>query len=410
MKHSKRALPAAQSAHLCRESLTGEGGGRPARTPFQRSSPRVDRSAQTPRGTPPQRSTHPGGGLFSKLLELVGVPVVIRRVHFAEHVKPSYPTSSRTGGSENASPRTRHHSTVEIVHQRVRIEHADTTDGGEREHVQSPIEAQSLPLSNSTRTGVQRTLSGERAARARDFRITSPTLPNERASGAPAELSPEPSCPTGDRSVALGRFSKWHESGTKHRNDGQSGSQQSNQAPSKGCLTRGYAWSGRRDSNPHPHLGNVRMTVQGVHDLRFRAPPSTFRPPNTPQSTQFVERSTFARLLSSGRTSWNATSRSSCSATLVARCSRRNPHLRAAGAADPTTPGADKGRRHAFQPHRLRTVTQACWTRERPRHQPSTGTSLKPPMCSSWAAGPLAEISNSSPAKDQPQLVTTCYS
>ncbi len=44
-------------------------------------------------------------------------------------------------------------------------------------------------------------------------------------------------------------------------------------------------------------LANVRMTVQPVHELRLRTPASTFCPPNTPQSRQFVERSTYARLL-----------------------------------------------------------------------------------------------------------------
>jgi hypothetical protein len=46
-----------------------------------------------------------------------------------------------------------------------------------------------------------------------------------------------------------------------------------------------------------PHLGNVRTTVQPVHQLRLRALQSTFCPPNTPQSTQFAERSTYAYLL-----------------------------------------------------------------------------------------------------------------
>jgi hypothetical protein len=51
-----------------------------------------------------------------------------------------------------------------------------------------------------------------------------------------------------------------------------------------------------------PHLGNVRTTVQPVHQLRLRALQSTFCPPNTPQSTQFAERSTYAYLLSVSRT------------------------------------------------------------------------------------------------------------
>jgi hypothetical protein len=46
-----------------------------------------------------------------------------------------------------------------------------------------------------------------------------------------------------------------------------------------------------------PHLGKVRTAVQPVHQLRIRVLQSTFCPPNTPQSTQFVERSTYAYLL-----------------------------------------------------------------------------------------------------------------
>ena len=73
-----------------------------------------------------------------------------------------------------------------------------------------------------------------------------------------------------------------------------------NQAPPGGCLTCAFLWNGRRDSNPRPSpwQKNVRMTVQPVHDLRLRAGVSTFCPPNTPQSGQFVEWSTYARLLS----------------------------------------------------------------------------------------------------------------
>ena len=52
--------------------------------------------------------------------------------------------------------------------------------------------------------------------------------------------------------VAADGFSLWHESGTKRRNDGQNRPSETKQAPSKGCLTCGYTWSGRRDSNPRP--------------------------------------------------------------------------------------------------------------------------------------------------------------
>ena len=46
-----------------------------------------------------------------------------------------------------------------------------------------------------------------------------------------------------------------------------------------------------------PHLGKVMLGVHTVHDLRLRTSASTFCPPNTLQSRQFVEWSTYARLL-----------------------------------------------------------------------------------------------------------------
>ena len=39
-------------------------------------------------------------------------------------------------------------------------------------------------------------------------------------------------------------------------------------------------------------LAKISASVHRVHELPFRAPASTFRPPNTPQSTWNVDRST----------------------------------------------------------------------------------------------------------------------
>ena len=44
-------------------------------------------------------------------------------------------------------------------------------------------------------------------------------------------------------------------------------------------------------------LGKVMRSVHAVHDLGLCVLQSTFCPPNTPQSRQFVEQSTYARLL-----------------------------------------------------------------------------------------------------------------
>ena len=53
--------------------------------------------------------------------------------------------------------------------------------------------------------------------------------------------------------------------------DGQNHSPERKQAPSKGRLTCGYAWSGRRDSNPRPSpwQKKVMRSVHTVHELRL---------------------------------------------------------------------------------------------------------------------------------------------
>jgi hypothetical protein len=76
--------------------------------------------------------------------------------------------------------------------------------------------------------------------------------------------------------------------GTAWANHGRDPRSQSNQAPSKGCLTSHYLGAEDGIRTRDPHLGNVRTTVHPVHHLRIRALQSTFCPPNTPQSTQFA--------------------------------------------------------------------------------------------------------------------------
>jgi hypothetical protein len=105
---------------------------------------------------------------------------------------------------------------------------------------------------------------------------------------------------------------------TRHANHSVYHQFQSNQAPSKGCLTCAFTWSGRRDSNPRP------SPWQREDDRPPSPPTANTCPPVHDLSTKYapvhpVRRAVYVRVLTIDRRATTLESRSILSTTRLLR-------------------------------------------------------------------------------------------